>query len=96
MVWPFTRRQSAAPEPSPVDDEPRLSRRASDSTDIPMDGIFSMRIPHELRILGARKARVMGLSLGEYMRHLLAKAVDSDDENLPEPDDARALRKGRP
>lgn len=70
------------------------SRRAADSTDEPMEMTFSMRLPHDLRILGGRKARLMGLTLSEYMRHLLAKAVDSDvDTVLGEPR-ACVLRKG--
>lgn len=58
------------------DDDIQLSRNAIG--DEPMDMTFSMRIPHDLRILGGRKARLMGLSLSEYMRHLLAQAVDMD------------------
>lgn len=71
-----------------------LSRRAVDSCDEPMDGIFSMRISHDLRILGGRKARMMGLSLSEYMRFLLAQAVDDDEDTVPNQTDLRALRKG--
>ena len=43
--------------------ELRFSRHAIDSTDEAMDMTFSLRIPHELRILAGRKARLMGLSL---------------------------------
>lgn len=57
---------------------PRFSRRAIDSTNVPMDDIVTMRMPHDLRILAGRKARVMGLSLGEYIRHLVFRAVDED------------------
>ena len=74
------------------DDEIHFSRHASDSTDDPMEMTFSMRIPHELRILGGRKARLMGLSLSEYTRHLLWRAVDED--TLPEAEEAKVLRKG--
>lgn len=59
-----------------------------------MDGIFSMRISHDLRILGGRKARMMGLSLSEYMRFLLAQAVDDDEDTVPKQTDRRVLRKG--
>ena len=51
-----------------------------------------MRIPHDLRILAGRKARLMGLSLSEYTRHLLWRAVDED--TLPEGEEAKVLRKG--
>ena len=74
------------------DDEIHFSRHASDSTDDPMEMTFSMRMPHELRILGGRKARLMGLSLSEYTRHLLWRAVDED--TLPEGEEAKVLRKG--
>ena len=60
------------------DDEIHFSRHAVDSTDEAMDMTFSMRIPHDLRILAGRKARLMGLSLSEYTRHLLWRAVDED------------------
>jgi len=49
------------------DEEIHFSRHASDSTDDPMEMTFSMRMPHELRILGGRKARLLGLSLSEYI-----------------------------
>ena len=74
------------------DDEIHFSRHASDSTDDPMEMTFSMRIPHDLRILAGRKARLMGLSLSEYTRHLLWRAVDED--TLPEGEEAKVLRKG--
>lgn len=74
------------------DDEIHFSRHASDSTDDPMEMTFSMRMPHELRILAGRKARLMGLSLSEYTRHLLWRAVDED--TLPEGGEAKVLRKG--
>ena len=73
-------------------DEIRFSRHAIDSTDEAMDMTFSLRIPHELRILAGRKARLMGLSLSEYTRHLLWRAVDED--TLPEADEAKVLQKG--
>lgn len=72
--------------------ELRFSRRAIDSTDEAMDMTFSMRIPHDLRILAGRKARLMGLSLSEYTRHLLWRAVD--DDTLPDGEEAKVLRKG--
>ena len=86
MPWynPFSwfRHQQTDSEPRTfVGDTPRFSRRAVDSCADPMEGIFSMRISHDLRILGGRKARMMGLSLSEYMRFLLAQAVDDDDPN---------------
>lgn len=74
------------------DDEIHFSRHAVDSTDEAMDMTFSMRIPHDLRILAGRKARLMGLSLSEYTRHLLWRAVDED--TLPEGEEAKVLRKG--
>ena len=57
-----------------------------------MEMTFSMRLPHDLRILGGRKARLMGLSLSEYTRHLLWRAVDED--TLPDGVEAKVLRKG--
>lgn len=71
------------------------SRQAIDSTEEPMTEIFSMRIPHELRILGGRRARLMGLSLGEYMRYLLARDVDSDTDSLHDEPQPKALRTRR-
>lgn len=68
------------------------SRRAVDSTDEPMSEIFSLRIPYELRILGGRRARLMGLSLGEYMRYLLARDVDSGDDSVHVRPQSKALR----
>lgn len=75
----------------PDRDDAQFSRTAIDSSDEPMVDIFSMRIPHDLRILGGRKARMLGLSLGEYMRLLLARAVD-DDDSLPDTNSRSALR----
>ena len=75
-----------------MSDDLHFSRHASDSTDDPMEMTFSMRIPHDLRILAGRKARLMGLSLSEYTRHLLWRAVDED--TLPEGGEAKVLRKG--
>ena len=69
----------------------RFSRHAIDSTEEAMDMTFSLRIPHELRILAGRKARLMGLSLSEYTRHLLWRAVDED--TLPEAEE-KVLQKG--
>ena len=71
--------------------ELRFSRHAIDSTEEAMDMTFSLRIPHELRILAGRKARLMGLSLSEYTRHLLWRAVDED--TLPEAEE-KVLQKG--
>lgn len=68
------------------------SRHAIDSTSEAMDQMFSMRLPADLRILGGRKARLMGLSLGEYMRYLLARAVDADEHSLHLPHETIALR----
>lgn len=75
------------------DDEIKLSRRAIDSVAEPMEMTFSMRLPHDLRVLGGRKARLMGLSLSEYMRHLLAVAVDMD--TVVDDESACVLRKDR-
>ena len=75
-----------------MSDEIRFSRHAIDPTDEAMDMTFSLRIPHELRILAGRKARLMGLSLSEYTRHLLWRAVDED--TLPDGVEAKVLRKG--
>lgn len=74
------------------DDEIHFSRHASDSTDDPMEMTFSMRMPHELRILGGRKARLLGLSLSEYIRHLLAAEIDKD--TVHDRGDSCVLRKG--
>ena len=71
--------------------ELRFSRHAIDSADEAMDMTFSLRIQHELRILAGRKARLMGLSLSEYTRHLLWRAVDED--TLPEAEE-KVLQKG--
>lgn len=70
--------------------ELRFSRHAIDSTDEAMDMTFSLRIPHELQILAGRKARLMGLSLSEYTRHLLWRAVDED--TIPDAEEAKVLR----
>lgn len=94
-LFNFWRRPKPAQSQETADDDLVFSRRAVDSCEDPMDGIFSMRISSDLRILGGRKARTMGLSLSEYMRFLLAKAVDSDEDTMPEEQDRRALRKGR-
>lgn len=75
-----------------MSDDFHFSRHAVDSTDEAMGMTFSMRIPHDLRILAGRKARPMGLSLSEYTRHLLWRAVDED--TLPEGGEAKVLRKG--
>ena len=74
------------------DDEIHFSRHAVDSTDEAMDMTFSMRIPHDLRILAGRKARLMGLSLSEYIRHLLAAEIDKD--TVHDRGDSCVLRKG--
>lgn len=75
------------------DDDTQLSRRAIDSADEPMEMTFSMRLPHDLRVLGGRKARLMGLTLSEYMRHLLAVAIDMD--TVHDDSDSRVLRNQR-
>lgn len=74
-----------------MSDIPRFSRRAIDSTNVPMDDIVTMRMPHDLHILGARKARVRGLSLGEYMRCLLAQ--DLNEDIVRDDDEALVMRK---
>lgn len=84
------------------DDESQFSRHAVDSTGEPMEMMFSMRMPHDLRVLGGRKARLMGLSLSEYMRYLLARDVDADVDacSMGVEDARRVLQKrggdGRP
>lgn len=92
-LFNFWRRPKPEQSQETADDDPVFSRRAVDSGDEPMDGFFSMRISNDLRILGGRKARMMGLSLGEYMRFLLARAVDSDEETVPEQRERRVSRK---
>lgn len=57
-------------------DRERFARRAIDSGDEIMEPT-STRWPHELKILGMRRARVMGLSFGEYLRYLVARDIDS-------------------
>jgi hypothetical protein len=89
----FKKRESDSDGREYVSD-PSLSRRAVDSCDEPMDSFFSMRITNDLRILGGRKARMMGLSLGEYMRFLLAQAVDDDEDTVPNRIDRNVSRKG--
>lgn len=82
MPWynPFTWFRRPPPpvarEPAPI----RFSRAARDSTNIPMDTVFTMRIPDELRERGARRARELGLSFGEYMRALLAEDLNEGRE----------------
>lgn len=80
MGWrnPFTwfRRPTTRPSTEP-DSRPQFSRSARDSTNIPMDVVFTMRIPDELRERGARRAREMGLSFGEYMRLLLTQDLNA-------------------
>lgn len=93
-MWPF----DLLKKRTPAEQDRRgadlvFSRRAVDSCADPMDGIFSMRISNDLRVLGGRKARMMGLSLSEYMRFLLAEAVDSDEDTMPEEQELCALRK---
>lgn len=92
MPWynPFTWFRRPPPVGTYSDDEVRFSRSARDSTNIPMDTIFTMRIPDELRERGARKAREMGLSFGEYMRLLLTEDLD---EVRVDPDRIKAIRK---
>lgn len=75
-----------------MSDDIHFSRRAVDSTDEPMEMMFSVRMPHDLRVLGGRKARLKGLSLSEYMRQLLQQAVDEDI--LRDEGDGGVLRKG--
>lgn len=81
-------------EPDPVEPDPeRFARRAGDSGDEIMEPT-SIRLPDELKRLGMRKARVMGLTLGEYMRFLLARDIDSDDDTVPEESTRRVTRNG--
>lgn len=55
----------------------QFSRTAIDSSDDEIMEPTSIRWPYELKLLGMRRARVMGLSFGEYVRHLVARDVDS-------------------
>lgn len=81
MAWynPFSwfGQPPAPPATDDYDDSPRFSRSARDSTDIPMDVVVTMRMSDQLRERGARKARAMGLSFGEYLRLLLSEDLDS-------------------
>lgn len=74
-------------------DRERFARRARDSGDEIMEPT-SIRLPDELKILGMRKARVLGMTLGEYMRFLLARDIDSDDDTVPEDGTRRVTRNG--
>lgn len=57
-------------------DDPQFSRRAADSQDLPMECMFSMRIPGDVRDDGGRVARAMGFSsLAELMRFLLMREI---------------------
>lgn len=80
-------------------DGPQFSRHAIDSTDIPMDSMFSMRLPHDARHLGGRLARAKGFSsLAEYMRYLLNAEINkaiADDESVCGDEMAKALHMGR-
>lgn len=75
-----------------------FSRRAVDSSDIPMEAAYSVRLPYDLRVLGGRTARAKGFSsLGEYMRHLLVQDIDQgifDDDSLYELARGNVLRNG--
>lgn len=87
-----------SPSPSAIDldaEEASFSRSAIDSTDVPMDTIFTMRMSDELRALGGRKARTLGVSLGEYMRIILELAVDSHIESVIDTEVGRVIRKRR-
>lgn len=69
LSW-FRRRHPAA-EPAP-----RMSRRAADSTDLPFESVFTMRMASDMREDGARVARAHGFSsLAEFMRFLLTAEI---------------------
>lgn len=65
LSW-FRRRKPVA-EP-----QVRMSRRAVDSSDLPFECVFHVRLPSDMREDGGRVARAHGFSsLGEFMRFLL-------------------------
>lgn len=72
-------RRQPAPE---TDDDPQFSRRAIDSSDLPMEGMFSMRLPSDVREDGGRVARAHGFSsLAEFMRYLLNAEIKKHFEH---------------
>lgn len=90
---PWYRPSSWFRQPTPeADDQLHLSRRASDSTDLPMEATFAMRLPGDIREDGGRVARARGFSsLAEFMRFLLMREIKAHfshhdrvfDESLP-------------
>ncbi|QEL64753.1 hypothetical protein OTERR_12770 [Oryzomicrobium terrae] len=65
LSWFWRRKPVAEPQV-------RMSRRAVDSSDLPFEGQFSMRLPSDIREDGGRVARARGFSsLAEFMRFLL-------------------------
>lgn len=59
-----------------AEDGPQFSRRAIDSEDLPMECMFSLRIPGNVRDDGGMVARAMGFSsLAELMRFLLMREI---------------------
>lgn len=75
---------SRSPLPSDDADDPHFSRRAADSSGVPMDDGFSLRMPAELKVLGMRRARALGFStMGEYARFLITvDCMDEDDVDI--------------
>mgnify|MGYP001765871863 CR=1 FL=1 len=94
MSW--FRRRLPAPA-TDYDAQPSFSRRAVDSTNIPMDVTVTMRMPDELRERGARRAREMGFcSLSEYMRSLLVQSLDGGSKVPSAKGSAKVIRRDSP
>lgn len=72
--------------------ELRFSRHAIDSTDEAMDCILTLRMSNDLRTVIGRIARVKGMSVGEFTRLLMWRAVD--EYNLREDKDVKVMQKG--
>ncbi len=82
------------PSPPAIDaDEERFSRSAVDSTGLPMDKIFTVRMSDELHVLGGRKVRTLNISLGAYIRILLEAALDSPLSSVINEEVERVIRK---
>ena len=80
-------------------DDPQFSRRAADSQDLPMECMFSMRIPGDVRDDGGRVARAMGFSsLAEFQRYLLRMEIRAHFDHVDRVFDeaaSNAMHKGR-
>lgn len=85
MPW-YKPRSWFGPENEPARDEadePLLSRRAVDSDDLPMECMFSMRLPTDMREDGSRVARAHGFSsLAEFSRYLLRREIKAHFDHV--------------